>query len=105
MAAVAAAPTSGVHLSTAFDVSCSVVANNDAASFDSTKYPSEPEIDYYFKFALSGQDDIKSPIFSTNAAQLAEWHGVILPASGTWTLTINKSVDDSVTATASVVVS
>jgi hypothetical protein len=104
-AAVAASPTGGASLSTAFEVSCSGVANNDATSFDSTKYPSEPQIGYYFKFALSGQNDIKSPLFSTNAGQTAEWHEVILPAAGSWTLTINKSVDDSVVATATVVAS
>lgn len=105
MAAVAATPTSGVHLNTAFHVACTAIDSNDLTAYSAALYPSSPELTYYFKFALTGQDSIKSPVFSTNAAALAEWHGVILPVAGSWTLTINSTADDSVKATATVVVS
>ena len=106
MASVAVSPASGsiTHLNTAVRVTCAAVASNDAAAYDNTIYPTEPQISYYFKFALSGQDDLVSPIFSTNSAGIAEWNSVIIPAAGTWTLTANDASDDSVAATASVVV-
>jgi hypothetical protein len=104
MAAVAANPTSGTHLSTVFDVSCSAIAANDTRAWDAALYPSEPQITYYFKFSLSGQDSLKSPVFSTNSEALAEWHGVILPAAGSWTLGVYGAADDGTIATATVVV-
>ena len=104
MATVAADPTSGTALTTAFHVTCDSVANNDATAYDNTIYPTEPQISYYFKFALSGQDSLVSPIFSTNSSGIAEWPDVILPAAGTWTLTANDASDDSVAATVNVVV-
>jgi hypothetical protein len=105
VAAVAATPTSGVHLTTAFEVACTAISSNDLTAYNATLYPSSPQLTYYFKFALAGQDSIKSPVFSTNSGSVAEWHNVILPAAGSWTLTINSTADDSVKATATVVVS
>ena len=106
-AAVAISPASGsiTHASTVCHVSCTGVPNNDTTAYDATKYPTEPQIAYYFKFARTGSVSIKSPVFSTNAAQTAEWHGVVLPDAGTWTLTVCATADDSVKATTSVVVS
>lgn len=106
MAAVTVTPASGsiTHLVTAVQVACSAISNNDATAYDADLYPTEPEIDYYFKFALAGQDNLISPVFSTNPDGTAEWNGVILPAAGTWTLTANLVSDDTVAATASVVV-
>ena len=105
-ASVSISPASGsiTHLSTAVNVSCSGVSNNNSAAYDGSVTPSEPELDYYFKIAKTGQDNLLSPRFSTNAAGAAEWHGTIFPAAGTWTLTVNKNSDDTVVATASVVV-
>lgn len=105
VAAVTATPTGGVHLTTIYDVACTGTNDNDATAYDVTKYPTEPQITYYFKFALAGQKDLKSPVFSTNAVGAAEWHDVLLGAIGSWTLTLNKTSDDSAAATATVVVS
>ena len=104
MAAVTTTPASGsiTHLSTVVSVTCSAVANNDTTAYSSTIYPTEPEIEYYFKFSLAGEDDLKSHLFSTNSLSVAQWDGVILPAAGTWTLDICDASDDSVTATASI---
>lgn len=106
MAAVAISPASGsiTAIKTVCRVTCSAVANNDTSAFSSSIYPTEPQITYYFKLAATGQPTLKSPVLSTNASQVAAWDNVIFPAAGTWTLTINKTSDDSVTATASVTV-
>ena len=106
MASVAVSPASGsiTHLVTAVRVTCADVSNNDSTGYDTDLYPTEPQISYYFKFSLSGQDSLTSPILSTNSGGIAEWDGVILPAAGTWTLGIYDASDDSTTASASVVV-
>jgi hypothetical protein len=105
MTAVAAAPTSGVHLSTVFAVTCSAAANNDSTAYSTSVYPTEPQVEYYFKFARTGSQTLKSPVFSTNPDGTGAWYGVILPDVGTYTLTLNKVSDDSVAATTTVVVS
>lgn len=106
-AAVAVSPASGsiTHLVTAVRVTCTGAPSNTATGYDPTLYPSEPAVNYYFKLAKSGQDSLKSPVFSTNPGGTAEWNDVIIPAAGTWTLTLSKVSDDTAAATASVVVS
>lgn len=105
-AAIVVTPASGsiTHLATVVRVTCTEVPNNDTTAFDANIYPTEPQISYYFKFSLAGQNSLISPIFSTNPGGTAEWNGVILPAAGSWTLTANDASDDSVAATASVTV-
>jgi hypothetical protein len=106
MAAVAISPASGsiTAIKTVCRVTCSAVANNTTTGYDPAIYPSEPQVTYYFKLASAGQPTLKSHVFSTNASQVAAWDDVVFPAAGTWTMTINKTSDDSVTATASVTV-
>lgn len=105
-AAVAVTPASGsiTHLVTAVRVTCSDVPSNTSTGYDADNHPASPAINYYFKFSLTGQDDLVSPLFSTNSTGIAEWNDVILPAAGTWTLDVVDASDDSVDATASVVV-
>jgi hypothetical protein len=105
--AVVVTPASGsiTHLSTVVEVTATGAASNTATGYDPAKYPSEPALNRYFKAVLSGQPTLTSPVFNSNAAGAAEWHGVIFPAAGTWTVTLNFASDDSVDATASVVVS
>ena len=105
-AAVVISPVSGsiTHLTTACEVTCTGTDSNDSAAYDSTKYPSEPAIGYYFQAARTGSVTLKSNIFTTNSLKIAEWHDLIFPDAGTWTLTLRKSADDSIAATASVVV-
>lgn len=104
--AVHVSPASGsiTHLVTAVEVTATGAASNTATGYDTTKYPSEPALNRYFKFSLAGQDSLKSPVFNSNAAGLCEWHDVILPAAGSWTLDLCLESDNSVDATASVVV-
>lgn len=109
-AAVAVTPASGsiTALTTAVRVTCTDVPANDDAAFvtptDGFDYPASPAYTYYFKFAKSGEDSLISPVFTTASDGTAEWNGVIIPEAGTWTLTINDTSDDSVVATANVVV-
>ncbi len=104
-AAIAAVPTSGTHLSTVFQVNITGASSNTTTGYDPTAYPAEPAVTYYAKFARTGSQTLKSPVFSTNAEGKASWLNVILPDAGTWTLTLNATSDDSVIATASVVAS
>lgn len=103
-AAVAATPTSGTHLSTVFRVTCSEVPSNTVTGYNADNHPASPAVNYYFKFSLAGQDDLISPVFSTNVGGTAEWNGVLLPAAGTWTLEALDASDDSQAATVNVVV-
>lgn len=109
-AAVVVTPPSGsiTALTTAVRVTCTDVPSNDNAEFTppatAFDYPASPAITYYFKFSLSGQDDLVSQVFTPAGGGTAEWNGIILPVAGSWTLDICDTSDDSVTATASVVV-
>ena len=106
VAAVHVSPVSGsiTHSITAVEVTATGAPANDANAYNILLSPSEPVINYYFKFAKSGQDSLISPEFGPSEAGAAEWHDVIVPAAGTWTLTLNDASDDTVKATASVVV-
>lgn len=106
-AAVHIAPASGsvVNTVSACEVTCTGADPNTVTGYNADNYPQEPAILYYFKLSASGEDDLISPIFTTSAAGDAEWHDVIIPAAGTWTLDLVDSADDSVAATASVTVS
>jgi len=94
-------PDSGIVAKlTSLKITCTDADNNDSGSYNASAYPTEPEILYYFKLSLSGQDDLKSNTFSTNSDGAAEWPGVLLPAAGTWTLALFTAADDqSVTST------
>lgn len=107
-AAVAITPTSGhiTHGTTACEIVCTDVDSNTSTGYDDDKYPASPAIVAQFKLSKTGQDDLLSPEFTTNAAGDGSWPGsVIFPAAGTWTLDLVDTSDDSVIATASVVVS
>ena len=106
-AAVAVTPASGsiTHLVTACRITCTGADNNTATGYSTSNYPESPQVTYYFKWAKTGSDSLKSPVFSTNSAGTAEWNDVIIPAAGSWTLTLNKASDDTVAATTAVTVS
>jgi len=109
-AAVVITPASGsiTALTTFCRVTMTDGVDNDTTSWssptDGNDYPTAPAVTYYFKFALTGQDDLISPVFTPASDGTAEWNGVLLPADGSWTLTANLTEDDSVYATATVVV-
>ena len=104
--AVVVTPASGsiTHLVTAVNITATGAVPNTATGYDTTAYPSEPALNRYFKCALAGQPTLLSPHFNSNAAGAAEWNSVLFPAAGSWTVTLNFVSDDSVDATATVVV-
>ncbi len=106
MAAVAIYPASGdiTALVDACNITCSAVDSNTLTGYDADNYPSSPAIEGFFRLSATGQDDLVSPVFSTNAAGVAEWPSVIFPAAGSWTLDLVDTADDSVIATAAVTV-
>jgi len=104
-AAVHVTPASGsiTHVVTAVRVTVTGASSNDATAYDSTIYPTEPAIEYTLQFVLSGQDTLKSPVFTPASDGTAEWNNVILPAAGSWTLNLVDAVPSTI-ATATVVV-
>lgn len=106
MASITVTPASGsiTHLVDAVHVVCADVPNNDATAYSTAIYPTEPQISYYFAFSLTGQDTLKSPVFSTNPDGAAEWESVIIPAAGSWTVGVYDASDDSTIVTDSVTV-
>lgn len=106
MAAVAITPASGsiTAVKTVCRVTCSAVANNTVTGYSTSIYPTEPQVTYYFKASKTGADALKSPVLTTNAAQIAAWDTLIFPSAGSWTVGIYKTSDDSSVATTSVTV-
>lgn len=104
--AIVVTPASGsiTHVLTVVNITATGAAENTAVGYDATAYPTEPALNRYFKCVLAGQPTLKSPVFNTNAAGVAEWNSVLFPAAGSWTVTLNFASDDSVEATATVVV-
>lgn len=107
VAAIVVSPASGSIISkkTAVNVSVTGAASNTATGYDSAKYPASPQVAYYFKAALAGQDSLKSYPLAVDSAGAHTFPSVIFPAAGSWTVTINRVSDDGVAATDTVVVS
>jgi len=107
-AAVAITPTSGniTHLLDACEIVCTGVNSNTSTGYSTSIYPTSPAVVAFFKLSASGEDDLVSPLFSTNAAGTGAWPGsVIFPAAGTWTLDLIDAADGTTQlATASVTV-
>lgn len=107
--AIACSPASPVNSVDACEISASGLAANDAAAYDTNLYPTEPQLVYYFKASATGEDDLISPRFSpaadTSADVDAEWHTVVFPAAGTWTVGVYADADDSEVVATTVTVS
>lgn len=100
-------PTSGniVSKKTAVNVQVTGATANTTTGYNSSNYPSSPEVRYYIKASLAGQNDLKSYQFAVDSSGTHLYQDLIFPAAGTWTVTVNKASDDSVAATTSPVVS
>lgn len=109
---VSVTPTSGVARMSVLRVNVTGLASNDTTAYDSTPDPSvalggltEPELRYYFKAVLAGSETLRSHTFSPSQDGKHEWNSVVIPAAGTWTITVNKVADDSAVGTTSFVAS
>lgn len=100
-------PTSGniVSKKTAVNVQVTGAAANTSTGYNTSNYPASPEVRYYIKAALTGQNDLKSYQFAVDSSGTHTFYDLVFPAAGTWTVTVNKVSDDSVAATTSPVVS
>jgi hypothetical protein len=107
VAALHSIPASGSieHIVTACEFTATGVASNTSTGYDDDNYPASPAVAYYFSLEKSGSDSLVSPVFVASADGTAEWHDVIPPAAGTWTLHLRKVADDSSAANLSLVVS
>lgn len=63
------------------------------------------EFTYRIRARKTGSDDLISHAFAPNFDGKHQWDDVTFPASGTWTVTLRDTSDDSEEATISVVVS
>lgn len=104
--AIAIVPASGsvVAVVSACRISASGLSTNDPSTYDVDDVPTEVPLTYRFVASKSGQDDLVSHEFQASHAGLHVWDNVIFPDDGTWTLDLVDQSDDSVAATASVVV-
>jgi len=104
MASVACSPTSPTALVDSVVLSCDDAPSNDDAAFDADEYPASPQLVYRMRLSKSGEDDLVSETFSTNAEGVHEWPGILFPVAGTWVLDLEDTSDDSVVATANITV-
>lgn len=86
---------------TAVHISSTDLEANTSTGYDPENYPASPEVTYYFQAELAGQDDLRSQVFAPNDGH-GEWHGLIFPAAGTWTVHCRKVADDTSVANLSV---
>ena len=104
MASVACSPTSPTALVDSCVLSCDEAPSNTDTGYDVDKYPASPQVVYRMRLSKSGEDDLVSEEFSTNADGEHEWPGILFPVAGSWTLDLEDVSDDAVKATASITV-
>lgn len=106
MSAVSIYPESGdiVATKTVCKVFVTEAPTNDESTYDEDLTPAEAPILYYLKLSKDGTDPLVSQRFTPSSDELFQWDNVIFPDDGTWTLDLCLNADDSVDATAAVVV-
>jgi hypothetical protein len=92
------------HAVTACEITVDGASANTSTGYDDDNYPASPAVVYYFSAEKSGVDSLVSPRFSVSADGDGEWHDVIFPSAGTWTLHLRNNADDSSAANTSLVV-
>lgn len=105
--AVHSNPASGsiIHAETACEITVTGAASNTSTGYNASNYPASPQVLYYFSAEKSGSDALVSPRFAVSGDGDAEWHDVIFPSAGSWTLRLRKDSDDSSAANTTLVVS
>jgi hypothetical protein len=71
-----------------------------ANSVDSVDETTNAEIRYYLQAEATGQDSLRSPVFSGDF----EWQGLVFPAADSWTIHLRKVSDDTSVANLAVTV-
>jgi|SRR5882672_1595351 len=104
--AVQSSPASGsiTHALTGCEITVTGGSANTATGYNTSNYPASPAIVYYFSIEKAGSDSLVSPRFTVSSDGKAEWHSVIIPSAGTWSLVLRNNADNSSAATASLVV-
>ena len=80
-------------------------SENDAAAYDSTKFPSEPQIKCYLKFTKGGIEYGRSYVFAVAADGTHEFNNYVFPSSGSWSAVLCRADNDAVLKTQAVTVS
>ncbi len=94
--AVHCSPASGsiIHATTACEITVTGASSNTATGYNTANYPASPQVVYYFSAEKTGSDSLVSPRFAVDSAGAAEWHDVIFPSAGSWTLHIRNNAND-----------
>ena len=85
---------------------CEDAPANTTTGYDDDNYPASPAVSYYFSLEKTGEDSLVSQVFvpSTDEGH-GEWNDVTAPAvTGTWTLHLRKTADDSSVANTTITV-
>jgi len=104
--AIAITPASGdvIAVVSACRVDVTGANDNDPTTYDEDNVPTEDPIPFRLIASKTGIDNLVSHEFNVSADGEHTWDNVIFPDDGTWTLDLVDQRDDSVAATASVVV-
>jgi hypothetical protein len=94
-----------VATQTALFVTCDEVPANTLTGYDADNYPASPAVTYYFSIEKSGEDTLRSQVFTPDAVDgHGEWPDVIVPESGSWTLHCRNADTDSSVANSALTV-
>lgn len=78
---------------------------NDITAYDTTSYPTSPELRYYLSFEEGGEEWGRSYVFGVGETGGHEFNNYIFPHDGSWTVHLRDESDDSSVANAAVTVS
>jgi len=107
MATLAIVPASGsvIKATTACRITVSGADDTDFTTYNAAHSPVEHPIPMVIVASKAGVDDLTSLAFNVSQDGHFVWDNLIFPSSGTWTLTLLDTRNDSTVATLSVVVS
>jgi hypothetical protein len=105
-ASLAFVPASGSVTAkvSAVKVTVAGLDQNDDTAYDALLYPASPELTYYVKFSLGGNEMGRSYVFSTDENGSHVFNNYVFSEAGTWTVTLHNADTNAQVATASVVV-
>ena len=95
-AEISITPAEPTAIADACVVSVTGADANKAAGFDASKYPTEPEMRYYFAFVKGGVEYGRSYVFGVGADGQHDFVNYIFPSDGAWIVNLCDVADDSV---------